>query len=226
MNLSGYTKTFAHILTSSIWQEDDKTLRVFLTLMVGKDRNHFFRATIPGLANLARVSIEECEKALEKLESPDKYSRTKENEGRRIQRVEEGWIVLNGEKYRRMLTSDERRAYYREKKREERMKRGNQGWRSVYENDATKAVQAKIPDDYPPDVENAVGDFFAYRYKLATTAKLKADAVHFNDMQAAAFIVCTTNALMSLPPEMVASRIRERMSEGWKGAAFDRFYAR
>ena len=226
MQFTGYTKTFAHILTSSIWQEDDKTLRVFLTLIFGKDRSHVFTATIPGLANIARVSIEECERALEKLKSPDKYSRTKENEGRRIQEVEGGWLVLNGEMYRKLLTADERRAYYRQKKQEERQKKGNQSWRQRYEADATAALQTRIPDDYPPEVENAVNDFFAYRYQLATTAKVKADAAHFNDMQAGSFIVCTTNALRIHPPDQIAFRIRERMAEGWKSAAFDRFYGR
>jgi len=224
MNLNGYTKTFGHILTSSIWQEDDKTLRVFLTIMVGKDRSHFFRATIPGLAMLAKVTVEECEMALKKLEGPDKYSRTKDNEGRRIKEVEGGWIMLNGEKYRRMLTSDERRAYYREKKQEERLKRGDQGWRQRFEKDAAAAVSQQIPDDYPPDVENAVKDFFAHRYQKATQARIKADAVPWNDMQAAAFLVCTTNALEVMPPEKVSARIHDQISRGFRGAAFDRFY--
>lgn len=225
MNLNGYTKTFGHILTSSIWQEDDKTLRVFLTIMVGKDRGHFFRATIPGLANMAKVTVEECEMALKKLEGPDKYSRTKEHEGRRIKEVDGGWIMLNGEKYRKMLTSDERRAYYREKKQEERVKKGAQGWRQQYEKDASTAVQIPIPDYYPPEVENAVKDFFANRYQRATQAKIKAEAVHWDEMQAAAFLICTTNALDAMPPEKVCGRIHDQMSRGFKGAAFDRFYA-
>jgi hypothetical protein len=224
MNLNGYTKTFGHILTSSIWQEDDKTLRVFLTIMVGKDRSHFFRATIPGLANMARVTVEECERALQKLEGPDKYSRTKEYEGRRIKEVEGGWIMLNGEKYRKMLTSDERRAYYREKKRDERVKKGDQGWRQRYEKDAATAVQVQIPEDYPPEVENAVKDFFAHRYQKATQAKIKSEAFHWDEMQAAAFLVCTSNALNSFPPERICARIHDQISRGFRGAAFDRFY--
>jgi len=56
--------------------------------------------SIPGLANRARVSIEKCEEALAALHSPDKYSRTKEHEGRRIEEIDGGWRLLNHGKYR------------------------------------------------------------------------------------------------------------------------------
>jgi len=46
------------------------------------------------------------------LKSPDPYSRTKQDEGRRIKEVEGGWLVLNHKKYREKAKS--RAAYYRE----------------------------------------------------------------------------------------------------------------
>lgn len=64
------------------------------------DRNGRVWASIPGLANRARVTLEECESALEKFLSPDKYSRTSEFEGRRIEQIDGGWRLLNHEKYR------------------------------------------------------------------------------------------------------------------------------
>ena len=57
-------------------------------------------ASIPGLANIARVSIEACESALLELQSPDKYSRTTEHDGRRIEPIDGGWRLLNHAKYR------------------------------------------------------------------------------------------------------------------------------
>ena len=57
-------------------------------------------ASIPGLANIARVSIEACEAALAELQSPDKYSRTTEHDGRRIEPIDGGWRLLNHAKYR------------------------------------------------------------------------------------------------------------------------------
>jgi len=57
-------------------------------------------ASIPGLANIARVSLDACETALEELQSPDKYSRTTAHEGRRIEPIDGGWRLLNHAKYR------------------------------------------------------------------------------------------------------------------------------
>ena len=57
-------------------------------------------ASVPGLANIARVSIEACELALEELQAPDKYSRTTAHEGRRIEPIDGGWRLLNHAKYR------------------------------------------------------------------------------------------------------------------------------
>ena len=64
------------------------------------DRKGRVWASIPGLANRARVSIKEAESAIKKFLSPDKYSRTKDFEGRRIEEIDGGWKLLNHEKYR------------------------------------------------------------------------------------------------------------------------------
>jgi hypothetical protein len=111
--MAGYSKLFSEIVTSSIWSEDDKTRIVWITMLALKDSRGFVPAALPGLANAARVTVEECEAAVAKLETPDKYSRTAEHEGRRIQHVEGGWMVLNHEKYREKRSDEERREYQR-----------------------------------------------------------------------------------------------------------------
>lgn len=121
--MTGYTKLFQDIVTSTIWGEDDKTRIVWITLLALKDRNHFVSASIPGLARQANVSQDDCQKALRKLEAPDKFSRSKEHEGRRIEAVEGGWTVLNGEKYRQRMSKDERREYLRTKQAEYRKRK-------------------------------------------------------------------------------------------------------
>ena len=70
-------------------------------------------AAIPGLANTARVTIEECEQALARFMAPDKYSRTPDNDGRRIEPIDGGWQLLNYTKYREMRDADERAAQNR-----------------------------------------------------------------------------------------------------------------
>lgn len=106
-----YTKLFSSIVTSTIWREDDKTRIVWITLLAIKNRHGEVAGSIPGLAALANVSIPDCEAALNKLASPDTYSRTKENEGRRIEIIEGGWRILNHARYRNAMSEDERRAY-------------------------------------------------------------------------------------------------------------------
>lgn len=70
-------------------------------------------ATIPGIAKLSGVSIGKCEAALKKFQEPDPYSRSRENEGRRIEKTERGWRLLNYVKYRNSRDEDKRREYMR-----------------------------------------------------------------------------------------------------------------
>lgn len=123
MSMPGYTKLFNSILASTIWREDDKTRLVWITLLAMADKNGVAEGSIPGLADLARVSIEDCKDALSKLMSPDEYSRTTDNEGRRIKPVEGGWAILNHAKYRAKMSTDERREYNRLKQQEFRQKK-------------------------------------------------------------------------------------------------------
>ena len=64
------------------------------------DRKGRVWASVPGLANRARVSLKEAEAAIKKFLSPDKYSRTSDYDGRRIEIIDGGWRLLNHEKYR------------------------------------------------------------------------------------------------------------------------------
>lgn len=107
----GYTKLFSSIVASTIWREDDKTRIVWITMLAMKNERHIVEASLPGLADLARVTIKECEAAIGKLESKDRYSRNQHHGGRRIEKVEGGWIILNGEYYRHQMSLEDKREY-------------------------------------------------------------------------------------------------------------------
>lgn len=109
----GYTKLFGSIVASTIWREDDKTRLVWITMLAMKNERHMVEASVPGLADLARVTVDECRLALTKLTSVDPDSRSQEHGGRRIQQVDGGWLILNGERYRRLMSDDERKEYKR-----------------------------------------------------------------------------------------------------------------
>ena len=110
----GYTKLFSSLVASTIWREDDKTRLVWITMLAMKNERHVVEASLPGLADLARVSLKDCEVAVARLCAPDKYSRSQEFKGRRIEPCEGGWKILNGEYYRQKMSEEQRRDYQRE----------------------------------------------------------------------------------------------------------------
>jgi hypothetical protein len=120
--MPGFTKLWSETVTSSIWSEDDKTRIVWITLLAIVGPDGIVRASIGGLAHTARVSREACERAISIFEAPDPDSRSMENEGRRIKRVDGGFLILNYAKYRDARSHDERAVYMTEYMREYRRK--------------------------------------------------------------------------------------------------------
>lgn len=116
------------------------------------DKNGVVEASVPGLADLARVELKDCEDALERLSSPDKYSRSQDFEGRRIEIADGGWLLLNYKKYRGKLVSEKikeqnrlRQQKFREKKAEDERNASNA------ENNANNAHVSDYDYDYASD---------------------------------------------------------------------------
>ena len=72
------------------------------------DQHGEVNASIPGLARVAGVSVASCEEALATFLAPDTYSRTRDDEGRRIEVVDGGWWIINHSKYRELATGEAR----------------------------------------------------------------------------------------------------------------------
>lgn len=118
-----YAKLASSIVTSSIWCEDNPTRILWIAILALKDKDGIVIASIPGLANIARITVDECEVGLVKLTAPDKYSKNQDEEGRRLIPIEGGWFVVNHWRYRDMLCGDpknrERQRRFAEKKKKE-----------------------------------------------------------------------------------------------------------
>jgi hypothetical protein len=120
-----YNKLFTKILDSSIWLEPSGTRIIWLTMIAAMDENGFVQfASVANLAHRARIELAEAQAAVDCLEGPDANSSDPEHEGRRIERVPGGWMILNAEKYREMVTraviqekTRQRVAKHREKKK-------------------------------------------------------------------------------------------------------------
>ena len=108
--MAGYTKLFGSILDSSVWREPPLTRLVWLTLLAMADRDGIVEASVVGIADRARVSEEATQEALACFLDVDPRSKNPANDGRRIERVPEGYRLLNYEFYRAKMSAEEMRA--------------------------------------------------------------------------------------------------------------------
>lgn len=119
-----YNKLFTRILDSSIWLEPNPTRIVWITMLAAMDQDGYCRfASVRNLAHRAVVTEEEAEKAVETLQSPDENSGNPAHGGRRIERVDGGWLVLNAKEHRETIRRDIERQQNRERQKRYRDKR-------------------------------------------------------------------------------------------------------
>ena len=91
------------------------------------DKNGEVQGSIPGIARLAGVSVDAARAAIERFLSPDLDSRTKDDDGRRIEVIDGGWHLLNHKKYRDMASDADRaeKAKLRQQRKREKDRRNN-----------------------------------------------------------------------------------------------------
>lgn len=119
--MTGYTKLFGTLIGSTIWREESKETKiVWITMLAMANRDGVVECSMPGLADFAKVSVDEVKRALLTLMSPDEYSRTPDHEGRRVEPVDGGWLILNHAKYREKMNMEDRREYLARKQKEYR----------------------------------------------------------------------------------------------------------
>ncbi len=110
-----FVKLDCGIIHSSLWAEDSDTKICWITLLLLADATGFVCAAASAIAREAGISAEVARRALELFQGPDDESRTPDNQGKRIEKVDGGYRVLNYEKYReRDYTNAERQKRWRE----------------------------------------------------------------------------------------------------------------
>lgn len=121
MSRARYTPIFSGIVESSLWDEEDAVVKVFLTMLALMDGDYVVRKDEYRLAFYSRKKEEEVRHALRVLAAPDKKRPGQAHDGRRIRKVGDGWEVLNGEKYQKAMLEANRRAYMRKYMADHRM---------------------------------------------------------------------------------------------------------
>jgi hypothetical protein len=144
-----FTKLFSSITESTVWCEPHSTRIVWITMLAMADRKGRVHGSIPGLANRARVTLEECEHALSRFMSPDKYSRTHDNDGRRIEEIDGGWRLLNYAKYREMRDAEDRAEQNREAqaRHREKVSKSADNQPQSAQAEAEAELQPQIPSE-------------------------------------------------------------------------------
>ena len=127
-----FAPIFSKIVDSSLWREDDKVCKMFVTLLAIKDSDHVARGNAFTLGNKCWGSNPDAERmaldALKILQEPDtRRIEPQPFEGRRIEKVADGYLVLNGQAYEDMMRMVSRRVYKARKERERRERINN--WR-------------------------------------------------------------------------------------------------
>lgn len=139
----GYTPLFSSVVDSSLWEEPLHVRVLFLTMLSVKDWDHVVRVSDHHLRRKANLSSDkELLDGLRILSSPDKRTQIEQPfNGRRIEKVEDGWLILNGEKYQAIMKRINLQSKWARNKREQR---------------ARKALEKKNKATRLPDVESAV----------------------------------------------------------------------
>lgn len=111
LEMHTFAPLFNTVVDSSLWLEPDYVVKIFLTMLAKKDHDHVVRGTAFNISVWAKKTEQEVLDALKILSSPDTKRIEKQAfEGRRVERVEDGWLVLNGAVYRELMVQSNERA--------------------------------------------------------------------------------------------------------------------
>jgi hypothetical protein len=124
--MTSFTKVFDSMLDSTVWLEPNPTRLLWVTMMLMADQDGIVSASVPGLAHRARITREECEAGLKRFMEPDADSRTPDDDGRRIRKVDGGWQLVNHAKYRRLMSPEDQKEKARLRKRRQRAKEASE----------------------------------------------------------------------------------------------------
>jgi hypothetical protein len=125
----GFTKLDDRLGDSSIMAVPSDTFKVFIYILSRCGPDGISRISASGISSHCFLDLAAVHKAIETLEAPDPDSRTTIDEGRRIRKVDGGFLVINYQKYRERGYSSKdsavrmRRKRAQEKKEKARMER-------------------------------------------------------------------------------------------------------
>jgi len=112
-----YAKIFSSLFDGSMRGKSDLIL-VFVNILCHSNQDGIVDRHWRAISDETGIPIDRVKIALKQLESPDEESRSENDEGRRITRLDEhrdwGWFIVNRKHYTELCTQEDRRKYMRE----------------------------------------------------------------------------------------------------------------
>lgn len=210
-----FTKLDSSLTASSIWAEPDSVRILWVTMLSMADKDGNVKASVPGLAHLARKTIPEAEHALSVLLAPDPHSGRKELDGRRLTEIAGGWHLVTHAFYRESGMSDETKKYWRDKKQAQRAAKREKKSKTVRDSPPMSAglasasgyASASVPEILDTEAfRTAWDDWQAHRKEIKkplTKTSIKGQLAQFAEWG----------------EQRAIAAIRHTIRKGWQGLA-------
>jgi len=155
--MNTWAPLFSKIVDSSLWEEPDNVVKVFLTMLAKKDADNVVRGSAFNISRWSKKTEAETMEALKILQSPDtRRLEPQAHEGRRIEKVDEGWLILNGQFYQELMRGINRKAYKAQKQSEYRArKKGGKGMADAVSGAYRARERRYVAADKEGDFERA-----------------------------------------------------------------------
>lgn len=131
-----YAKLFASIYQGTL-RGNTHGLLVFTNMLAHADKDGWVDMHPRVIAEEVGLTVEDVQSAINELEAPDPDSRSPEEDGRRIVRMDEhrswGWFIVNHAKYRAIRNEEDRR---------EQNRLSQERWRKKNKPSVSKVSQA------------------------------------------------------------------------------------
>lgn len=179
--MAGWTKLQSSIVHSTIWREPNHVRIVWITILALCDSKGMVEGSVPGLADVSRVTLYECIDALNTLTSPDEWSRDPDNDGRRLTAVKGGWVVVNYGKYRDPTSTDRVRGHRERKKTSETPETVScvTKHRETQETQVTHETPSEADTDPDTDTESNTHNTRARALAVSVSNRVNADFDRF-----------------------------------------------
>ena len=163
-----YGKVFESMYDGTL-SADWKAMVTFQQFIVLADSQGVVDYTPPALSRRTGIPLDILEHGIEKLQQPDKYSRSPEMDGQRIELIDDhrpwGWHIVNYEHYKRLASREDKREKDRKRMENKRKPLKKQGCRNVSQPVANVAYEdVDVNGDVDKEINpSAWGDYEKHR---------------------------------------------------------------